>query len=302
MKKFLTSPISKQVSRIALLAFVILSSLLFIYRVLTYTYITIEFNEARPVRNKISVYYKGYRIGKVEKIKPSKDFKSTKVTIVLYPKHLKLPINTTALLTREKRGGRFETDFINLLYPDEPSEAILRSGDSILGFTTVDIESFFSDKAISGELDAITKNANSLLEELQTTSQALTLLMQILQDTVNENRPSIKIMTGNLAEMSEELKGFASKLNNSVNQDEVQSTLSNFNQTSTNIVTISKNLDELTNSINSKSTQISNTIDDANKIANNIEIITTGLKNTMSKNFAGFRLLFGKPINKTNCD
>ena len=85
MKKFLTSPISKQVSRIALLAFVILSSLLFIYRVLTYTYITIEFNEARPVRNKISVYYKGYRIGKVEKIKPSKDFKSTKVTIVLYP-------------------------------------------------------------------------------------------------------------------------------------------------------------------------------------------------------------------------
>lgn len=302
MKEFLTSPISKQVSRIALLAFVILSSLLFIYRVLTYTYITIEFNEARPVRNKISVYYKGYRIGKVEKIKPSKDFKSTKVTIVLYPKHLKLPINTTALLTREKRGGRFETDFINLLYPDEPSEAILRSGDSILGFTTVDIESFFSDKAISGELDAITKNANSLLEELQTTSQALTLLMQILQDTVNENRPSIKIMTGNLAEMSEELKGFASKLNNSVNQDEVQSTLSNFNQTSTNIVTISKNLDELTNSINSKSTQISNTIDDANKIANNIEIITTGLKNTMSKNFAGFRLLFGKPINKTNCD
>ena len=126
--------------------------------------------------------------------------------------------------------------------------------------------------------------------------------MQILQDTVKENRPSIKIMTGNLAEMSEELKGFASKLNNSVNQDEVQSTLSNFNQTSTNIVTISKNLDELTNSINSKSTQISNTIDDANKIANNIEIITTGLKNTMSKNFAGFRLLFGKPINKTNCD
>ena len=302
MKEFLTSPISKQVSRIALLAFVILSSLLFIYRVLTYTYITIEFNEARPVRNKISVYYKGYRIGKVEKINPSKDFKSTKVTIVLYPQHLKLPINTTALLTREKRGGRFETDFINLLYPDEPSEAILRSGDSILGFTTVDIESFFSDKAISGELDAITKNANSLLEELQTTSQALTLLMQILQDTVNENRPSIKIMTGNLAEMSEELKGFASKLNNSVNQDEVQSTLSNFNQTSTNIVTISKNLDELTNSINSKSTQISNTIDDANKIANNIEIITTGLKNTMSKNFAGFRLLFGKPINKTNCD
>ena len=78
MKEFLTSPISKQVSRIALLIFVILCSVLFIYRLLTYTYLTVEFNEARPVRNKIPVYYKGYRIGKVDKIKPSKDFKSTK--------------------------------------------------------------------------------------------------------------------------------------------------------------------------------------------------------------------------------
>lgn len=305
MKEFLTSPISKQVSRIALLIFVILCSVLFIYRLLTYTYLTVEFNEARPVRNKIPVYYKGYRIGKVDKIKPSKDFKSTKITIVLYPRHLQLPSNTTALLTRDKRGNNFETDFINLIYPEEPTETILKSGDNIIGVTTVDIESFFSEKAISGELDAITKNANSLLEDLQTTSQALTMLMQILQDTVNENRPAIKNTTENLAEMSNQLKNFATKLNNSVDQKEIQSTLSNLNETSNNVVTITNDLNSITKSINTKTSNITNSLNNADKITNDLATITTGLKTTMSKNFAGFRLLFGKPINynndKNNC-
>ena len=301
MKEFLTTPISKNISRIALLSFVILCSILFIYRISTYTYLTVEFNDARPVRNKIPVYYKGYRIGKVEKIRPSHDFQSTKVTLVLYPKHLKLPNNTTALLTREKRENRFETDFINLIYPENPSDINLKDGDNILGITTVDIESFFSEKAISGELDAITHNANTLLEELQTTSQALTLLMNILQDTVNENRPSIKIMTSNLAEMSNQFRIFATKLNSSINENELQSTFGNFNKTSENFTKTSNNLNSITENINNKNQQISNTLTDVEKVANNVAIITTGLKNTMSKNFAGFRLLFGKPIKQINC-
>ena len=308
MKEFLTQPIAKNVSRIALLVFIILGSLLFIYRVLTYTYLTVEFNQARPVRNKIPVYYKGYRIGKVEKIKPSKDFLSTNVTIVLYPRHLKLPINTTALLAREKRGEHFETDFINLIYPDEPSTVNLKSGDSIIGVTTIDIESFFSEKAINGELDIITKNVNTLLEELQSTSKALSQLMGVLQDTVDENRPSIKTMTSNLASMSDELKSFAQKLNNSLDDKEIKSTLTNFNHTSSSIVTtsenlenITKNIDEMTTELNKETRNITGSIKNANKISRNIEEITTGLKNTMSKNFAGFRLIFGKPIQKVNC-
>ena len=88
MKEFLTSQISQKTSRIALLIFVILCILMCVYRVKTYTYITVEFNDARPVRNKIPVYYKGYRIGKVQKIKPNDNFQTTLVTIVLYPKNL----------------------------------------------------------------------------------------------------------------------------------------------------------------------------------------------------------------------
>jgi len=305
MKEFLTSPISKQVSRTALLLFVLTASLLFFYRLWTYTYLTVEFNDARPVRNKIPVYYKGYRIGKVEKIKPSDDFKTTNVTIVLYPRSLKLPINTTALLTREKRGQNYETDFIDLLYPDNPSEAILRDGDSIIGVTTVDMNTFFSEKAVNGELDAITKNVNSLLEDLQSTSKALSQLMGVLQDTVNENRPSIREMTGNLAEASNQFRSFTAKLNNSINQEEIQSTFSSFNKSSTNFASTTNNIDAFTKSLNDSAPEIRSIINNADKITGDIQVITSGLKCTMSKKFGGFRLFFGKPVNgncKRICD
>lgn len=306
MKEFLTSPITKTTSRAALLIFILLCTIMCIYRFHTYTYLTVVFNDARPVRNKIPVYYKGYRIGKVEKIKPSDDFKSTMVTIVLYPKNLRLPTNTTALLTREKRERR-EIDFINLIYPEEPSELPLRSGDSINGFTTVDIESYFSSKALSGDLDKITNNINELLESLDATSKALTVLMNALTDTVNENRPSIKIMTGNLARMSDSLRLFAFKLNSSINQQQLQNTFTNFDKTSSNAVIttdnldgITKNINIFTNDLNKNSPDIAKTISNAQVITCNIAEITSGLRTTLSQNFGGLRLIFGKPV-KNKC-
>ena len=306
MKEFLTSPITKTTSRAALLIFILLCTIMCIYRFHTYTYLTVVFNDARPVRNKIPVYYKGYRIGKVEKIKPSDDFKSTMVTIVLYPKNLRLPSNTTALLTREKRERR-EIDFVNLIYPEEPSELPLRSGDRINGFTTVDIESYFSSKALSGDLDKITNNINELLENLKGTSEALTQLMDALTATVNENRPSIKIMTGNLARMSDSLRLFAFKLNSSINQQQLQNTFTNFDKTSSNAVIttdnldgITKNINIFTNDLNKNSPDIAKTISNAQVITCNIAEITSGLRSTLSQNFGGLRLIFGKPV-KNKC-
>ena len=297
MKEFLTSPITKNVARLALLLFVFLASLLFVYRISTYTYLTVEFNDARPMRNKIPVYYKGYRIGKVEKIKPCEDFKTTNVTIVLYPKGIRLPINTTAILTREKHGKNYETDFINLLYPDNPSDVVLRDGDTIIGVTTVDMDNFLASKAASGELDIITKNVNTLLENLQATSNALSELMGVLQDTVNENRPSMKEITVNLAEASNQFKLFTAKLNNSVNQQEIQSTFSSLSQSSINFSSTTKNIDALMESLNSSAPNIKSIITNTDKITSDIEAITSGLKCTMSKKFGGMRLLFGKSVN-----
>ena len=307
MKEFLTKAITQKTARIALIIFVILSALMCVYRFKTYTYLTVEFNDARPVRNKIPVYYKGYRIGKVEKIKPSDNFQTTLVTIVLYPKNLKLPENTTALLTREKRE-RKEIDFINLIYPEKPSENNLISGDKINGFTTVDIENYFSSKALTGELDALTNNANGLMESLKLTSDALTEFLNVLTATVDENRPSIRTMTSNLAQMSNSFRLFAIKMNNSMSENQLKNTFSNLDKTSSSVVVtakniegITQNIDSITGDINSQGAQISSSISNAELITQNLADITGGIKNTMSKNFGGLRLIFGKPITAPKC-
>lgn len=307
MKDFLTNPITQKTARIALIIFVILSTLMCIYRFHTYTYLTVEFNDARPVRNKIPVYYKGYRIGKVEKIRPNDNFQTTLVTIVLYPKNLKLPKNTTALLTREKRE-RKEIDFINLIYPEKPSDTTLTDGDIINGFTTVDIENYFSSKALTGELDTLTNNANNLMESLKLTSDALTEFLNILSDTVDENRPAIKTMTNNLAQMSNSFRLFALKMNNSMSETQLKNTFSNLDKTSSSVVVttkniegITENIDSITGDISSQGAQISSSIENAEIITKNLADITGGIRNTMSKNFGGLRLIFGKPISAPKC-
>ena len=307
MKEILTANISKQTSRIALLIFIILCVILYFYRMTTYTFLIVEFNDARPVRNKIPVYYKGYRVGKVEKIKPNKDFTSTMVYIVLYTPHIKLPGNTTALLTREKRD-RNEFDFINLIYPEHPSETFLKNGDRLTGFATVDIQDFFSQKAKSRELDIMKNNINGLLTSLTDTAEALTGLFQILQDTVNENRPNIKTTTTNLASMSDNLKLFSKKLNNSINEKQLKNTLSNVDATSGSVVITSKNLeditkniDAITGSVNTSMPQVTTSLSTTERIVKNVEEITTGINCTLRQSFGGLRLIFGKPIKMTPC-
>ena len=160
---------------------------------------------------------------------------------------------------------------------------------------------------MSGDLDKITNNINELLESLDATSKALTVLMNALTDTVNENRPSIKIMTGNLARMSDSLRLFAFKLNSSINQQQLQNTFTNFDKTSSNAVIttdnldgITKNINIFTNDLNKNSPDIAKTISNAQVITCNIAQITSGLRTTLSQNFGGLRLIFGKPV-KNKC-
>ena len=107
------------------------------------TYITVQFEEARPIRHRMSVYYKGFRIGRTIRMRPSKDYRTTLLTVALNPQDLKLPINVTARLNREKKRWR-EHDFIEIIYPDSPSLYYLKDGDVIKGNTVVDLDSFIA--------------------------------------------------------------------------------------------------------------------------------------------------------------
>ncbi|MCQ2957701.1 MAG: MCE family protein, partial [Candidatus Gastranaerophilales bacterium] len=110
--------------------------------------VVIKFEDLGPVYKRMPVYYKGYKIGITKKIEPSKDYKSTLVTVNFYPKELKLPSNTTAKVKKLDTG----IDYIELLYPKNPSGTFLETGEIIEGKTAMDIQSFMSAQVDSGNL------------------------------------------------------------------------------------------------------------------------------------------------------
>ena len=112
----------------------------------TNTYVTAEFSNLRPFHSFAPIYYNGFKIGRVVKVRPNKTYTSTIVTMEFHPYDLKLPVNISASLKKEKNRWGRKFDYIDIMYPKDPSIYYLKDGDRISGKTTVDVESFFANQ------------------------------------------------------------------------------------------------------------------------------------------------------------
>lgn len=284
---------------------ILLLILLFIgfayYNYRTSTYITAEFNNLRPFHNRAPIYYNGYKIGNVVKVKPNEDFKTTIVTMKLYHHKLKLPINVSASLKKEKNIFDKKFDYIDLIYPDKPSEFFLKNGDRISGKTTIELESYLANQD-QDSLDEIKEDMAETVKNLNITVQALGDLFVTLNSMADEVKPNfvkasvnINETTANLVKTSQEANLFSDNINGALSQERLDATAKN-------IQVISKNFKIMTNEVNKTIPKISCTIDEMNRVLCNLEEMTSGVNCTMKKSFGGFRMLFGSPISKKKCN
>jgi ABC-type transporter Mla subunit MlaD len=266
-------------------------------------YINARFSELGPLSQSMPVYYKGYKIGKTKEIKPSEDYKYTLVSILLFPKNLKLPENTFAKV--KKLGiGR---NYIELEYPQKPSEKFLSRGGIIEGKTSVDIESFMSAQADSGALSSITDNASKTLKSMDEMSQDIGAFFSLFTLILDDNRDNLKQSSKNMAQMSNHLNQISSKLDNSIKPNTFKNSLNNVEKSSANVQAATDNLKQITQNLNTATkdldktvAKIDSTVTEANAITITIRKITCGFHAMLSKRFAGMRLIFGKPIEPPN--
>lgn len=263
--------------------------------------ITAKFSDLGPIYTSMPVYYKGYKIGKTTKIEPSDDYKYTLVKIILYPKKLALPSNTTVKVQK----AEFGKNYMDLIYPQEPSLLNLKNGSIIEGKTAVDLRSFMSAQADSGALGEISGNMTQALASLDMASQFMGDFFEQLSLMVEENRPNVQRATLNAAQTLENMNKMSAKLNHSVDKTKISSTVNNVEQTSINIeettknmAEISKNLNQATENIDETFEKIDSSVTNANKITEDIKGITTGMKRTLSKRLGGMRVMFGKPVER----
>ena len=260
------------------------------------TYITVQFEEARPIRHRMSVYYKGFRIGRTIRMRPSKDYRTTLLTVALNPQDLNLPINVTARLNREKKRWR-EHDFIEIIYPDSPSLYYLKDGDVIKGNTVVDLDSFIAATADSGYLDKLKDNLNDTVKSANETLETLNGLFIVLKDTIEEARPNIIAASQNLSNTTRNLYNVSNSLNTSLNEQRLNNVGENLNGTTKNLNETIGNIEEITGGLKDSVPQMTSIIDNIDGTTCNLNVITSGISATLQKRLGLFRLLFGKPVN-----
>ncbi len=288
--------IKKQGKKI-LAVFVILLVFAAIYIYNATYYIMIRFDELGPLTKNMLAYYNGFKIGKIVSIKPDKDFKHILVKVNLKEKNLKLPQNTVVYVERFPSGGLY----LQFSYPASPSLNFIRRGDLLEGIAPYNVEQFMMGQSVSGMTDIVSVHIIKALNSADATNQEMKVFFELARTLIEQNSKAINKsvnntsdMTKNLAQMAQNLNQVSKKLNNAIDETELKSTTSNIKDTTENIANATKDIDKTVK-------KIDETIVHVNETAQNLNSITNGLNDTLSKRFAGIRMIFGKPV-KQNCD
>lgn len=296
MNKILKILHKKNFWKILFWIFIIIAFYIWI-RMLTNTYITIQFDELEPFENNMPIYYKGFKVGKTRSIKPSQDFKHTFVQAVINYDNLKLPKNTTAIVKKRDKGEyRNALDYIELEYPDSPSIVYLKNGSIIKGSSSLDWDTLFAQQANDGKLDGLGQSVTDLMDNLNDSIETLTLVFTTINDILTENRPNLLMASSNLTKTSENLYKVSDRISISLSQEKLNNTTNGFQGTSKNIDNSTQNLNEITENLNNMMPYIDATIIDLNSTICNVNQISQGILNTLKKRMGLLKILIGKPI------
>lgn len=259
-------------------------------------YVIVRFNELGALTKNMSAYYNGFKVGKIVKIGPDKDFKHTIVRINLSHKNLNLPQNTTVRVESFPSGELY----LQFWYPQSPSLRTIKSGDMLEGIATYSLEEFMLGQNISGVTDIVSihvlraLNATEIAnQEIQAFFKSSSKLIQENNKQINASMKNIEITTRNFAQMSQNLNQMSVKLKNSIDEEAFKDTATNLKDTTANISKATENFDKTVK-------KIDDTVIQVNETAKNLNFITSGLKETLSRRFAGMKIMFGTPINPSN--
>jgi ABC-type transporter Mla subunit MlaD len=256
------------------------------------TKVTICFEDFEPFKQHLKVYYNGFKLGHTTKIYPSNDFKATMVDTRLLMRKLELPANTYAVMRR-----RDKKDYIELEYPAAPYIEKLKNKDVIKGHMGVNFENFLQEQAEGGGLDEIKNNVNTTIVSAGQTFDALTQMLNVLTGILEDVRPSINDTVLNVNSASKSLAKVSVNLQKTVEKGYIDTTLLNLQETSGNLVLTTENFGGFSDSLNKKSTILTNCLlKNLNIVVCNMNEIIIGVGNTLKKRFGGLRLFFGKTI------
>lgn len=288
----------------ALLITLIITTAGWLYKDATRFSLTAKFTETTPLKKRIPVFCKGYKIGEIKEIKLSDDYKFSLVKIILYPRSPKLSKDVVAKV----RHHDVIKDYIELSNPDEASTTLLKSGEVIDGEAGFDMESFLADIENANIIVPLLQNFSDTLVSIKTTSNGIGKFFADSRSILKDNKQNLNDTTKYLVQSTKSLKKLTSRLNNSITDDKINNTTTNVDKSSANILDASENIKRITQNVDCATknldqtiAKIDCTIADTKVITSNVKTITCGFREVLGKRLAGIRIIFGKPVKNNSC-
>jgi len=307
MKKFLHNflKMEKGIKKTSIVvAFCLIIVWVYLYN--TTYYVVIRFNELGPLTKNMIAYYNGFKVGKIVSIEPDNDFKHTLVRVKLIRKILTLPKNTT-VYAKMFPNGEFYLQFI---YPQSPSLKTIKRGDMLQGVAPHSLEQFMLGQNISGVTDIVSLHVIQALNATEIANMEMKNFFQNTSKVVNENSDGINAsvnntvaMTKSLAEMAENLNQTSKnlnqtsqKINNVFDEKNLKDSTLNIKDSTSNIKETTGNISKATKDIDKTIKKIDDAMSQVKDTAENLNYMTSGLNETLSKRGAGMRIMFGTPV------
>ena len=270
----------------------------YIYR--SNTYVTAEFKNLRPFHNRAPIYYNGFKIGRVVKVRPNKTYTATIVTMELHPQDLKLPVNISVHLKKEKDRNDNKYDYIDIIYPKDPSIYYLKDGDRVAGKTTVELETYLANQDPES-LEAMKADAAETIKNLNITVQTLGDLFATLNSMAGEVKPNVVKASSALSESSSNFVKISQNVDSMTGNFNDVLSKDNMSSATNDVLVVGDNIKNMTGQLNKTIPQLGCTINEINKVLCNIDEMTSERNCTMRKPFGGLRLIFGSPVSNKKC-
>lgn len=299
-----------------------------LYDYFAYARIIARYDDAKHIKTKTGVFYRGYKIGEVYKIEPSKNFSHIMVYLKIDKYYLKLPSNTVA----KTKSYKLKDIKIELLYPEEPSKYKIYHKKYIAGKTSKTLEDFFQKQVDSGLLDNVSGDFSGIVDNFNKTSIKIDKIADLVAKIIIENRKEIKrsvknignttenldiasrrikdvfsnkqfkndivATTNNLSKTTASLSKMADNLEEGVDKNNLKESIQNIRDSSKNIKDATQNINCATTKLRITMDKTNDTLDSADNAFKNVSKWTKNTTNILSKRFALLQLIFGKPGKK----
>ncbi len=256
---------------------------------LTRMRITAVFTELEPFSN-INVYYKGFKIGRAIKVVPSKDFLTTRVTIVLNSWTYNLPNNIKAKVQKAQKDS--DVDYMEIIYPGSPSLTRIKYGDKIQGEISHDWNDLINNVTEGGGLDELKGSANNLMQSVNAAAQDVSDLLKQLTVMLKDIQPEVNTAAHELSSTCANLNKMSVKLERSIDDKTISNSF-------TNVQNTTKNFEGTSQIINATTLPAINaTVCSLKSLLDNLNVIVKGIGETLQKRMGGARLIFGQAVKK----